>query len=576
MTADSVYFKDHLCFREGWSGFDAIKPLSVIIGRNNSGKSHLLDLVDALCKGDLGRRRWRCRFSGKLDKESVQQAFRESTSGGELGGHHWHDHGCYLVDMPITWETNLGGDPTNVVTDPQFEDGYRKNAYSGQRSILARDTMIGEILKNCTHTLNGTEYRLLLADRDIQPEQATEDSTLESNGTGASNIVRRFILNPQLPREVIQSDLRDALNEIFGKDAHFDEIQVQVHEGPNARGPQNSWEVFLGEKHKGLVPLSQSGSGLKTILLVLLNLLVVPTIEEKAKSQFTFAFEELENNLHPALLRRLFQYLIDYAKREQARVFLTTHSSTALDLLALSESAQIVHVIHDGTSAHTVPVRGHFEGLGVVSELGARPSDLLQANGIIWVEGPSDRIYVNHWISIYTDGDLKEGRNYQCAFYGGALLANIQFRDSESAICELVNLFEINPNVVVVCDSDRSSKSASLKDRVRRIKDEVALIPNAHLWITKTREIENYVPGTAMAAALSKRSLRNPGQYEPFFPKERLKSSYVEKYGIRASGDKVGLALRFCPHMTKDLMIERFDWEIQIGAIVDRINEWNA
>ena len=104
---------------------------------------------------------------------------------------------------------------------------------------------------------------------------------------------------------------------------------------------------------------------MKTVLLVLLNLLVIPELEsEKAggkdKSSFVFAFEELENNLHPALLRRLFRCLEKYVLEEQATIFLTTHSSTALDFFGASEHAQVIRVSHDGESAQADPVRAHF------------------------------------------------------------------------------------------------------------------------------------------------------------------------------------------------------------------------
>ena len=128
MTADSVHFTEHLCFKEGWSGFDTVELLNVIIGRNNSGKSHLLDLVDALCRGSGELRRWRCRFRGKLDQDSVTSVFRQNTRGGALGGNHWDEQGRYLVDMPVSWETNRGGDPINAITDPQAEGEYRLHA----------------------------------------------------------------------------------------------------------------------------------------------------------------------------------------------------------------------------------------------------------------------------------------------------------------------------------------------------------------------------------------------------------------------------------------------------------------
>jgi predicted GTPase len=41
MIAESVKFRGHGCFKNEWAGFDTIKPINVIIGRNNTGKSHL-------------------------------------------------------------------------------------------------------------------------------------------------------------------------------------------------------------------------------------------------------------------------------------------------------------------------------------------------------------------------------------------------------------------------------------------------------------------------------------------------------------------------------------------------------
>ncbi len=368
-----------------------------------------------------------------------------------------------------------------------------------------------------------------------------------------------------------------ALNEIFGPDGRFTEIQIKEHDD-NGTGSttDNHWEIYLGEAHKGLVPLSKSGSGLKTVLLVLLNLLVIPDVEKKEKPQFVFAFEELENNLHPALLRRLFRYIENYAVQKQATIFLTTHSSTALDFFGTSEHAQTIRVSHDGESAHATRISAHFDRLGVVSELGARPSDLLQANGIIWVEGPSDRVYLNRWIELCSDGGLREGRDYQCAFYGGALLARTQFKAPDEADTELANLFQVNPNIVVVCDGDRSSKRVALKDRVRRIRKEVDLLPAGHIWVTRAREIENYIPGVVLRKASDVSSLPEPGQFDSFFPRKGSRQkSYIEENLSRQRLDKIELAMSSVPHMTRELMESRFDWNEQMAKIVERIESWN-
>ena len=512
-----------------------------------------------------------------LDEESLRSEFLEKHTS-VLGGDDWSEHGQHFVDIPVTWEGGTNGNISNEV----FPDDFELDSPYGESSTNERLSRIRQVLQHVTHQFNRRSFRRLLAERDIKTEPQDVNLTLGPDGSGASNIVRRFILsaNPQFPGEVIKRELLDALNSIFGNDGEFSEITVQVHDDGESEGTNGYWEIYLGENKKGLISLSKSGSGLKTILLVLLNLLVVPKAkieENRNKSEFVFAFEELENNLHPALLRRLFQYIEEYAMKEKTHIFLTTHSSTALDFFGVSKNAQIIHVLHDGESARTTTVSAHFDRLGVVSELGAKPSDLLQANGIVWVEGPSDRIYLNRWIDLYSKGRFQEGRDYQCAFYGGSLLARTQFKAPEEAETDLVNLLSVNPNIIVMCDGDRTAKDSDIKGRVKRINTEVQKIPDAHIWITNAKEIENYIPGSVLEKALDLSELRDPEQYENFFPRKKLCSkSYIEVNLNRRNVDKIDLARSSVPHMTKDIMVYRFDWEEQMEKIVAHIESWNT
>ena len=515
MRVDSVYFKGHGCFKEEWGGFDTIKPINVIIGRNNSGKSHLLDLVQTLRGGDLTKHEWQYRFKGVLDEASLKSHLgNKRVFGGPLSGD-LYPRAQGLVGQEMTWDLGTSGGKSGI-SNLRFLPGLGEAlssspSPSSQKELTeAWASHLEPLLLQATHPFKETAFRRLLADRDIKTELSDTDLSLRPDGQGATNIIRRFLLTSreELRREVIQEELREGLNSIFEGDGHFAEIAVQVHD--QEEDQRDQWEVYLREERKGLIPLSNSGSGLKTVLLVLLNLLVIPAIQRKEKSQFTYAFEELENNLHPALLRRFFGYLEKYALDEKATIFLTTHSSIALDAFGLSDHAQIVRVSHDGVSARTTTVPTHSGYLRILSELGARPSDLLQANGLIWVEGPSDRIYLNRWIDLHSDGDLREGRDYQCAFYGGALLARIQFMSPEDGSDELANLLRINHNFVVVCDSDRESEDSDLKLRVTRIREEVEAIEGAHIWITEAREIENYLPGSVLAKASDSPQLPDP------------------------------------------------------------------
>jgi len=496
MIAESIKFRGHRCFKKEWSGFEKIKPINVIIGRNNTGKSHLLDFVSDLCsKPHLGTMSLPLSCSGVLDENSLKQVFRPGTRGGDLPGHdHWLVNGVSLVGINVSWEMNMPD--THCRTIFSDEDNWRSP--HGQAVTDARVRHVSQLLSEARHTLTGRKFRRLMADRDIGAEGVDNSLSLQFDGRGATNIIRRYILSssPKLSRDLIQKKLLGDLNEIFKSDGHFTEIQVKLHDEQGAETSSNNvngWEIYLGEEKKGLVALIRSGSGLKTVFLVLLNLLVMPDIINQPKNEFVFAFEELENNLHPALLRRLFQYLEEYALREKATIFLTTHSSVALDLFGLSKNAQIIHVTHNGESAKAETVSAHFDHLGVISELGAKPSDLLQANGIIWV---------------------------------GA---------------------------------------------------EVRKIPNAHIWITSAREIENYIPGDVLAKALEHQHLPDPDQYEMFFPRKGSPgTSYIERRLNRKTLDKMDLAVLCAPKMDRAIMIERFDWEQQITSIVEKIRGWNS
>lgn len=576
MKTDSIKFKGHRCFKNDWVGFDEIKPINVIIGRNNSGKSHLLDLVCECCRENLKKTKLQFYCKATLDEDSLKTEFKPNWNGGDLGGEHWLQHGKNFIGEGIEWKTHTNGSICELRTlqSDRIQSEHPHTLYKPYLEMVSR------IAERSSPPLSGKHFRHLVADRDVTPENSNELLSLSGNGIGATNIIRKFITSsdPEFPRELVQETLLDGLSKVFGTDGQFIEIASFNHDHDKDGVKKGAWETYLTEIQKGAIPLSNSGSGLKTVLLVLLNLIVIPKLEKKKESEYVFAFEELENNLHPALLRRLFQFLETYASKHDTTFFLTTHSSVALDFFGLSKEAQIIHVKHDGESASASVVSAHFDKIGVVAELGAKPSDLLQANGIIWVEGPSDRIYINHWIELLTDGELQEGRDYQCAFYGGSLLAKVEFSSPEEEEAEQnrVNLLRVNPNICVICDGDRT-EGGSIKDRVRRISGEVKQVPDAVFWATKGREIENYVPGSVMEEVIGLKSIPNPGQYECFFPRVGAKTpSFLEARLNRKTLDKTQFAVECVKHMTLANMRGQFDWEVEMTRIVKVIQEWNS
>jgi hypothetical protein len=582
MEVSNLKFQGHLCYSKDWSGFEEFKPINAIIGRNNSGKSHLLDLVRVACatpneQGHFNLPGVRLQCVGVLDKDVLARVFRPGTSAGDLGGDHWGQHGAFYLGKRIKWVTDHTRKSIFEIELIDPPDGPPKVPQVQQ----ARDVAIREAIQAFRTPLSGKRFQLILADRDISPEGPSDDPVLGANGGGATNIIRKFITssNNKFPRDLIQVKLLKELNTIYGQDAVFTEIQIQLHDDSDSvyRG---SWEIFLGEKGKSLVPLSKSGSGLKTIILVLLNLYVIPHILGVKASQIVYAFEELENNLHPALIRRLLIRLEDFAIENESHIFLTTHSNIALDIFCGNENSQIIHISNDGSTSRAATIGTLPSVHTLLSDLGARPSDLLQANGIIWVEGPSDRIYINKWIELFGEGRFEEGRHYQCAFYGGALLNRVTFRFDDPEDGTFFNLLRLNPNIALVCDGDRTSEKgigSRLKKRVARIRDEVLKIEGSHLWITKAKEIEHYIHPSIHEQIFNVKSLPAIGIHELFFPSEGKKPTpcfLVDKLG-RCTIDKIELAIQATKQMTVENTTDQHDLHEETCKLLACISKWN-
>jgi hypothetical protein len=266
----SFWVRNYRGFKEDGAGFLVIKPVNVIVGKNNIGKSSLIAAVDHMFRergveNEIGRN---IEFGEVLTEAELQPYFSNNTAGGDLPNNHWRGHGQNFIGKRVVWR-----EPGRDVEVLRIE-GYEGSLLSGERSRIG-NVVAASKRRNLRHVR-------LDADRDLVKEPYIHELALKSNGEGATNIVQSYINSSNLDRDLIQVRLLTALNVIFTPDAVFSEMVVQHH------SDNNTWEIYLGEEGKGLVPLSASGSGLKTVILTLLNLLVRPDFEKKEIANYIF------------------------------------------------------------------------------------------------------------------------------------------------------------------------------------------------------------------------------------------------------------------------------------------------
>ncbi len=561
----AVKVKNYKCFGDEEQGFTTILPINVIIGRNNSGKSTLLELIQYVAHpsedfqklGHKGNTLPEVFLTQPVQETELRSVFREDTSSGRIGGNHWL-FGSKLIGSTIRYKLKPDGQRQFISIDKPVKTPH------------GIDDMWNQLAQRTPNPLSGKIFKRLRAERDIVPEGDVTSwpPVVRENGDGTTGTIVAFLTNSSLPREVVEVNLLDSLNQIYEPDCSFSRILAQ-RIGPGT----TAWEVYLMEKSTQIpVQLSQTGSGFKTILLTLVYLYLIPRMEQQPPQNYIFAFEELENNLHPAVQRRLMRFIRDFALGQGCYTFLTTHSNVIIDMFSRDNKAQIIHTTHDGTKAIARRAETYIDNRGICDDLGIRASDLLQANSIFWVEGPSDRLYVNRWIDLWSNGELKEGIHYQCMFYGGRLLAHISALDPEEKLTDAIPILRLNRNAVFLMDSDKKTSSDKINSTKKRIAQEITDIGGL-AWISDGKEVENYIPPEAIAKHYGKSPQSSLGKYEDLA--EYLDKNIGQDEGKRFEKAKVEFAATVCPMLSKDNLQSILDLPTKLTEICEKIKAWN-
>ena len=192
-------------------------------------------------------------------------------------------------------------------------------------------------------------------------------------------------------------------------------------------------------------------------------------------------------------------------------------------------------------------------------------SDLLQSNGVIWVEGPSDRVYVNHLLSLRFEGRLREGAHYQCVHYGGSVLARLSAEPNETT---LMSILSVNRNAALVMDQDTDP----LSDTKRRMISEMRSV-GGHIWTTSGKEIECLIPREALVAYFGEPELPPFEGLEAF--DVFLSRTVGETEARRYLRDKTLFAERMAPMITFEMIEENAVLLSEVDALGAAIQEWN-
>lgn len=420
------------------------------------------------------------------------------------------------IDFVASPEGDLNPDPMQieaVMRDPTLTAmPWREIAAKFGPAHSAVEANVRNILR-----LLGAKASLSLKTLFIPAFRQTRDGSGAEPDADGSNLVS-FLSELQHPpplraqlRERFDA-IQDLLRTVLGSEA----LSIEVEAGARAINVRLNGQ-FL--------PLRHFGTGVEELMVVATQ---ACWYEDRV-----MCIEEPEIHLHPLLQQRLFEFLVEHTKNQY---LITSHSAKLLDF----PSAAIVSVnVDEGRAAARVLTRpaDRFE---LLHSMGYRASDLVQTNAILWVEGPSDRIYLLRFLELL-DPTLKEGTHFSILFYGGRLLSHLSAGDAE--VEEFISLRRINRNCAILMDSDRDNASSPINATKERICTEFAS-GSGMAWLSSGREIENYMPAAIVDEAIkaSHEDVASIGEGSgPYRRATRFKRANKTTYG---DADKVKVAKR--------------------------------
>ncbi|WP_237233745.1 ATP-dependent nuclease [Pseudomonas sp. DR 5-09] len=427
--------------------------INIFVGPNGGGKSTVLDMVRALKNVDIIKTIARENMRSTTAATSIIHFNNGTWVASIFNKLAIDEFGTYIS---VTTQDNrylFEGSIYSKASKPPKELVKVIEKLNAKISFRSTHDERGVRIKNIINALNIDGKHLVgLAPHPLRPDQVEYTRSPNENDTYKH-------ANPI--RYIDKSTLGVFLNDDLGQDNH---IPIKML--------PSGWRAYAG-------------------LLGWLN---------SVDDDQICVIEEPEVHLHPTLQRLMMARVSEIVIRKNLQLFISTHSSVLIDVSSWPvPDTRLFEVNGYALAELTFPARA-LAGLGI------KPSDVFQANGVIWVEGASDRIYILNWLSEWCSMHGKkmpvENLDFSFVLYGGSTLGHF----TSSAAPGLIDIFSINRNSIVIMDRDldfqRAPDGTDICINKRCVKYQVWTDITKHnsntgfCWVTEGYTIESYLPPT--------------------------------------------------------------------------------
>ncbi len=480
---------------------------NVFIGENNSGKSRFL----------------RCLFSTNyyiMSYENFEDFYKDISSkisqlkipfASPLKT--FNDINQF-IESKDRYSDDVRGYFESLKENSKFSRYIERYYFPVLRGIKDYKTIIG----------NKLEEFLLLESNSIQTQDSVKHFIsllkLKSSGLKAFDIYREAIAQEYFNNETKEAnrETKECNNKAKGfiltGGMLYQEIKSYLLGDIKHRNTINEFQKFLCEHffpESGEVQLTPNeekgvlyvkigddereiynwGDGTQQLITMLFS------IFKHKDEDAVFFIEEPELYLHPGLLRKFIE-VINLDMFNKTQYFITTHSNIVLDAsadtnihMSIFKFKKLKDQPKSGQEKFTVEQCNNGD-VSLLNELGVRNSSVFLSNCSVWVEGITDRLYLKHYLKLYTDKypekkQFRENLDYTFIEYGGGNLVHFNFDPNDSP--DTINAKYINNKIFLIADNDNSQPGSKKGQRKVHLKK----VLNDNFYELPVVEVENLI-----------------------------------------------------------------------------------
>jgi len=390
-------------FKSFEKGSFEVSDHAILIGKNNSGKSNLIKSLEILRENILrDANRHFEREDGNWFSKSVIGKDTSKTISWEVIFELTDEERLRIID-----NLTLSNSPHNSSVEDAIEENWFRNikieVKSSRTGSASLDyylfynneaTNLSDISKsknsfrykgyNTTLRMSSATLSEMIADsmrswKFVSPIREPDDlakaeieDKLDRRGENLVQVLNYLSSNrPSVFRKIRRSYL-EIMEGVSDMSAQFDEdsntssdVTIMVEE----------------DAFDSMFKASDISSGSKEILVLLAQIYL------SGDRTDMLAIEEPELHLHPGASKKVFDVLQTQSEKNDVQLIISTHSSVFVNQTPVES---LVRVEREGTSIVRSVSEGEIDR--ELKDLGYDQSDLLQSEGVVLVEGRSDRL----------------------------------------------------------------------------------------------------------------------------------------------------------------------------------------